>query len=133
MKQELIDYCQYLTDSMAYNDEIGFYYWPWLKDNNFEPEDCSHCGICTNGARLIAFKFNGYVAGYNIWMSESDMLIGHGCGGHDFAIVGDYIVDWWGWEYSKELFQPVNLKNEVVNEVYKIESSWNTHKFSDYR
>ena len=62
-----------------------------------------HCGICTNGARLVARKFGGTVVGYaggqnpTALAGKVKFLWGDGGTnwGHDFAVVGPFIVDWW--------------------------------------
>ena len=112
-KATLLAECFKLRELMAYDPQDGFYFWP--QDTGLLiPEHADKCGICTNGARLIAGKFGGYVAGYPIGPGDPQTLVGAVAGGHDFAVVGNFIVVWWGWEYEQSLESPVLLRAEGV-------------------
>ena len=52
------------------------------------------CTQCTASAMMIADRFGGSVWGYEI-PEEYENAIAADCGGHDFAIVGKYLVDYW--------------------------------------
>ena len=91
---------------MLYDETAGFYFWPNVATME-SPDYESQCGICTNGAKLIAKNFAGYVAGYLIHPEDPRTLVGADVYGHDFAVVGDFIIDWWGWEYAGSLEIPV--------------------------
>ncbi len=130
---ELFAECERLKRTMRYN-KIGFHYWPEVKVRRFVPEGPSECGICTNGAKIIAARFDGYVAGYTIHPDESRRLVGADCFGHDFAVVGNFIVDWWGWEYEQSIFHPViEIGSSVAAMAYKPVSEWQTFPHNDWR
>jgi len=65
------------------------------------------------------------VAGYAIDRDDPQTLIGADVGGHDFAVVGDFIVDWWAWEYERSLTTPVLARAEgIALGKYKPEQTW---------
>ena len=128
--EQLDNYCCYLTTVMDYDDKVGVYYWPHVGIIK-EPEDLCECGICTNGAILIAKFFKGSVFGYPI--SEGQTFVGYSAYGHDFAVVGDYIVDWWGWEYEKTISNPVIKISEGISKgYYKPQDLWFPNKKHNY-
>lgn len=123
----LVEECVRMRDSAQYEDDQGFSYWP----DADEPNDC---GTCTTGALLLARKFNGYVAGYHIEDSEPSRLIAHGHGGHDFAVIGGFIVDWWAWQYEESLTLPVvPIDSEIAALRYKPSGQWEVHPENDFR
>ena len=124
--EQLLEYCQWLTKTMAYDNEVGAYYWPHVGIIK-EPEDLCECGICTNAAILIAKKFNGYVVGYPVNMNFK--FVGHTAGGHDFAVIGDIIVDWWGWQYEKSLDSPIVIPPDNR---FKPANEWHLNKRHNY-
>jgi hypothetical protein len=82
--------------------------------------------ICTNSAMMVAHKFGGKVYGYDIDEGDSNELIGYSSGGHDFAVVGDYLVDWWAENVEcvgRAVLHLVNDK-ELINRIYKMPSEW---------
>ena len=82
----------------------------------------------------MAHKFGGYVAGYEIDAKEKTFLVGGNAGGHDFAIVGDFIVDWWGWYYEGLPEIPVLTRAAgVARGLYKPEQDWKTVPDLDFR
>lgn len=50
---------------------------------------------CTSSAMMIAYDFGGTVWGYEFDDNTDKNKIAFDCGGHDFAIVGKYLVDYW--------------------------------------
>jgi len=125
--------CEFLKTTMKYDSQVGLYYWPHVCEVE-EPEGPSECGICTNGAKLIAKKFGGFVAGYRIHPTESRTLIAADVYGHDFAVIGDYIVDWWAWEYDQSLEKPVIRRAEgIALGKYKPEFEWVVLAHNDFR
>lgn len=131
-KAELLAECRRLTQESKYNEEQGYSYWD-------TPKGEIQCGRCTNGALLIAEKFGGYVAGYlmdfqpKTWQSE---LVARDCGGHDFAIVGDYLVDWWAWDYEESIPEPVLhlvADAELIARKYLPRAEWEITPENDYR
>ena len=119
---QLMAYCSYLSSSSTYLTDPGCSVWPWVAHAHRK-----QCGICTHGARLVVEKFGGKVVGYSIHAHNNPDLVGHGCFGHDFAVVGPYLVDWWGWDYEEGIPRPVlHLKDdaELIRQKYKPESEW---------
>lgn len=55
-------------------------------------------GRCTNSARAIVDVLGGKVSGY-YHNNNPSSIIGEIEGGHDFAIIGNYLVDMWYPEY----------------------------------
>lgn len=90
---DLSAFCDKLHAIEIYDEEIGYSYW---QDGDSRIE----CGVCISGAKLIAQEFGGRVCGYPIPDESLAKLVGAKCGGHDFAVVGDSIVDWWGKFYE---------------------------------
>jgi hypothetical protein len=135
LKENIIGECQRMKRTMRYH-KIGFHHWPWVPVTHFVPEGPSECGICTNSARLLAFRFNGYVVGYPIGKSYSnrERLIGASSFGHDFAVISNFLVDWWAWAWEESLSQPVlSLSDPIVRARYKPASEWIMNRWSDYR
>ena len=129
----LLAECFKLTTSMDYDTKSGFSFWPHVEPLQ-NSEHSNQCGICTNGARLIAEKFGGFVAGYLINPEDSQTLVGANCFGHDFAVVGNFIVDWWGWEYEQSLESPVIFRAKgIALGKYKPESAWEVFPAHDFR
>src|SRR5579862_7975235 len=63
-----------------------------------EEHATAHCGEC---ARLVVEKFGGEIRGY--WAEDNpEAAAGHDGGGHDFALVGHFIVDPWLYHYYVE-------------------------------
>lgn len=124
LQLDLLTECKRLTALMDCFEEDGYYFWPHVEGLAREGFD-GKCGICTNGAKLIARKFHGFVAGYEIGEKDPQTLAGAIAGGHDFAVVGPFIVDWWAWEYDQSLDCPVILRSEGIHlGKYKPESAW---------
>jgi len=74
------------------------------------------------------------VAGYAIDRDDPQTLIGADAGGHDFAVVGVLIVDWWGWEYEQAVDCPVILRAEgIALGKYKPEQTWQVFPDNDFR
>lgn len=129
----LLAECFDLRRLMAYDEEGGFYFWPQVDAARMLGKG-DQCGICTSGARLMAEKFGGFVAGYAIDPEDPQTLVGAVAFGHDFAVVGDFIVDWWGWEYEQSLESPVIHRAEgIALGKYKPERLWEVHQSQDFR
>lgn len=134
LKAQLIAECVRLKEAMAYHDRIGVHYWPDVARELYEPEGPAECGICTNGARLIARKFNGMVAGYHIRSDEPRQLVAAVCYGHDFAVVENFIVDWWAWAFAEEIQDPVFTIEEGINSGrYKAQEFWSVNPHTEFR
>lgn len=130
--------CERLHRAERYHPRVGIAYWPEVTPDLTEPEGPGECGICTNGARLIARAFGGYVAGYPIESNypQRERLIAADCYGHDFAIVDDYLVDWWAWQYEQSLSVPVlhRIRDAaLISTKYKPEPAWVIHPANDFR
>lgn len=130
LHSRLMAYCQMLTDQSRYQESEGFHYWP--------PEvgagERDQCGVCTNGAILVARQFYGQVFGYKLPPESDPRLVGCDCFGHDFALVDEYLIDWWGWDYENSISRPVlHLKPDVelIRNKYKPRKEWEL--MYDYR
>jgi YHS domain-containing protein len=87
-----------------YDDDEGFSYWdhhdPKVLANDkvkqYRPEEWHRisCTQCTNSARILASKHNGAVFGYAV-DNPRDERIGAFSGGHDFSVIGEWLVDYW--------------------------------------
>ena len=122
LQDRLLAYCSFLSSSSVYLDDPGCSVWPWV-----EGEHRKQCGVCTHGAQLVAEKFGGKVVGYSVHPHDDPDLVGRGCFGHDFAVVGPYLVDWWGRDYEEGIPRPVlHLEEdaELIRRKYKPESEW---------
>lgn len=91
----------------------------------------SQCTQCTSSARVIASHFGGKVVGYQIEEGDSQTLVGSSSGGHDFAVVGPYVVDYWGLHVEETLPKGVFDRtdpsdSEAIKAYYKNESDWAT-------
>ena len=125
-ERALLAECCKLKKSLGYDERGGFFFWPHVGG--------VECGISTNGARLIARKFGGFVAGYAIDLEDRRSLVGADVFGHDFAVVGNFIVDWWGWEYERSLKSPVLSRAEgIALGKYKPERAWEVCPDDDFR
>jgi len=71
---------------------------------------------CTTGARWMAKRLNGAVWGYD-WDRNTTAAIGSDEGGHDFAIIGDFIMDPWAHGY---LGIKLTLKISSKQDAYEI-------------
>ena len=133
LESDLLAECTKLKSLMRYDEAAGFYFWPEVFGFRFS-DGANECGRCTNGAKLIAKKFGGFVAGHLITPEDSRSLVGADVFGHDFAVVGDFIVDWWGWEYEQSLLTPVLLRAKgVALGKYKPEEDWEVLPQQDFR
>lgn len=131
----LLSFCNYLTVTRNFHERVGVYYWPWVAKDLLEPEGPAECGICTNGALLVAQTFQGYVAGYPMMRDdEVKTLVGEKSGGHDFAVVGEFIVDWWAVAYDNSKEPPVMLVEEGIRRgLYKPRKDWRIFQRNDFR
>jgi hypothetical protein len=133
LESALLAECAKLKALMRYDETAGFYFWPNVAAME-SPDYESQCGICTNGAKRIAQKFGGYVAGYLIHPEDPRTLVGADVYGHDFAVVGDFMVDWWGWEYAGALEIPVISRAKAIAfGKYKPAEAWEVHPDHDFR
>jgi len=125
-EEELKAFAQKMYDDEAYDEEQGVSEWP--KSYRFNDEDFGdeliQCGRCTNGARLVAQRFLGQVYGYAC-EDNPEAEVGANCGGHDFAVIGDYIVDYWAHHFAGEsdvAVLPVN--SPEARKLYGPRSKW---------
>lgn len=124
---ELAQFAMSLFDDEVHNDEQGVAEWPRDKhrfsDEDFGDENIQ-CGKCTNSARLVAQRFGGKVFGYEC-RNNPGAKIGVDCFGHDFAVVGDYIVDYWAKHFAGESENSVIKRGtpEAIS-LYGPEENW---------
>ena len=86
-KAQIEKYLEDLSSGEYYDEEEGCHY---LRKGY-------QSGVCTDSSRLIAKKFGGKVFGYYFKDSDPNTFVGRrSASGHDFAVVGKYLVDWWG-------------------------------------
>jgi hypothetical protein len=81
--------------------------------------------ICTNSARMVAERFGGRVMGY--WHKDNPTAaLGEAEGGHDFAVVGDYLVDGWACYVDTRGPAVLHLTRDVANieRLYGDRSRW---------
>ena len=90
MKDDILEYMDQLFQSEVFDDNLEMSVWKSTPVGN----DLS-VTRCTSSAMLIADKFGGSVWGYEIIDDMYKDKIGYWSGGHDFAIVGKYLVDYW--------------------------------------
>jgi len=124
LRSELLQYCQHLSDTEQYDDEEGYHYWEVVLPGLGEPR--AQSGNCTNGARLIANKFGGVVMGYRVTDNPTETLCER-VGGHDFAIVGRFLVDWWAWQLPSAIAAPVldlDLDKHQIRRLYGDPNCW---------
>jgi hypothetical protein len=133
LERLLLAECHDLLVRMEYDEQEGFYYWPHIP-LPYHPDEPAKCGICTSGAIHIARKFSGFVAGYEIGSDEPETLVGALAGGHDFAVVGPFIVGWWGWEYDQALDSPVLPRMVgITSGKFKSQTQWSVFAPYDFR
>lgn len=92
-----------LFETEKYDEAEGYHYWDrpsGLKEERI-PSGC-----CTNSARLVANKFGGKVFGFAHQFNKT-AVVAKDCFGHDFAIVGDLLVDWWAFHFTGETDRPI--------------------------
>lgn len=132
--EQLAAYAKLLFDHEVYDEEEGCYRWPRAQyrfsDEDFGEEDIQ-CGRCTNSARLIAQHFKGQVFGYSC-DENPEAVVGRDCGGHDFAVVDGYLVDYWAHHFCGETNDPVlPVDSTEVFALYGPSSNWKL--MYDYR
>lgn len=88
-----------LTRNEQYDEQAGYHFWD-TPHPRFPDHPVTDTGTCTNGALLIARQFHGRVVGY-LNQDNPTSLIAPNSGGHDFAIIGDLLVDWWAVHVSE--------------------------------
>jgi len=124
MKGKLSDYLHQLEKDEIYDEDLEMSIW--------RVEGYSHdlsVTQCTSSAMLIADTFGGKVYGYSLDMEDNDSeKIGSDSGGHDFAIVGDYLIDYWGRYVNgdKKLKPVLHLKEDAkeIEKYYLPQSEW---------
>lgn len=106
-----------LTAREKYDAVEGRHYWQMT--NGALPS-----GICSVSAALVATRFNGQLFGYPIPAGSNPALVAESACGHDYAIVADQLVDWWGFTFEN-LPQPVlPLSHPLIRERYLPRQAW---------
>lgn len=93
MEKEILAYLEELSRLEKCKEPEGYHY---LETEQGELE--TFC--CTHTAILVAKKFNGRVFGYPIHEYDEN-IIGILSGGHDFAVIGNLIIDWWATKFEE--------------------------------
>ncbi len=129
-KESIQQYLDYLNDICYHNDgyeRSTFANMPYLSYYCISPI------TCTDSASLIASFFDGKVYGYFI-EEHDERIFGSASGGHDFAIVGNYLVDWWikyiEGDSERAIFDmndPADMK--YINEHYFDKDQWEDSSF----
>lgn len=78
---------------------------------------------CTNGARWLAYHLNGDVYGYSL-SDNPDATIGETSFGHDFCVVGDFIVDYWGRQFSEVETPGIHHRSRLDGSLYGNPDRW---------
>ena len=79
--------------------------------------------ICTNCARYLQGSLGGEVVGYE-YSENAEALIGRQEGGHDFLVVGGFIVDVWAAEaYGTSPTIPLQ-KTRLIRQLYGNPAHW---------
>lgn len=97
-RKQIEAYLKELTDSEhnSGNDDMAVF--KNLEGFDLCPRSSLDVVICTTSAMMVAAKFKGKVYGYQLYHDTPGYhkkLIAATCGGHDFAVVGSYLIDWW--------------------------------------
>lgn len=118
MLKEIETFLQHLLKTEQYDEQQSYSYWP--------VEGCPSVTCCTNGARLIATEFGGVIRGYSC-RSVEDPRVGAWSYGHDFAIVGQYLVDYWGAFVDECLPRAVfhlGSDADLITSLYGMPETW---------
>jgi hypothetical protein len=89
-KEKIQEFMKYLLATEIYSTGLEMSIWQHTPIGDNIPVT-----TCTHSARLLAHKFGGKVYGYLFPTPAKKELIGQVCDGHDFAVIGKYIVDYW--------------------------------------
>lgn len=90
-REEIQEFLDYLTASEYRDEAIDLPVFPNIFNFEFDMDVIR----CTSGAMMVAKKFDGKVFGYRFDDDNDEGKVAFNCGGHDFAIVGNFLVDWW--------------------------------------
>jgi hypothetical protein len=78
--------------------------------------------ICTNSAKMFQEEFGGRVVGYYA-EDNPEATMGADEGGHDFLVLGDLLIDWWGYDvYGTPLVLDIN--DPRVSQMYGKRELW---------
>jgi hypothetical protein len=125
---EITAFLDHLTDTEQFNEAECYHYWP--AGHPGAPADSpAYTGTCTVGAAIVAKRFGGSIWGYGENPAATVSPTGH-----DFAIVGMWLVDWWA--YNVEASTPkmiFNLETEgaLIASLYGPRKSWEPTPFCE--
>ena len=124
MEAKIESYLNHLQLTEHYDKEMEMSIW---KENPFI-YDLS-VTRCTSSAMLIALKFGGSVFGYEVDQEHPKTIIGFDCGGHDFCIVENFIVDYWAkYVNDPKLKAVIDMSNpanaEYIKNHYLDKAQW---------
>lgn len=95
MKTEIEAYLKHLSATEQYDEDLETSVW---NENPFAYD--LTVTRCTSSAMLIALKFGGVVHGYYVDQTDAETVTGYDCGGHDFCVVGNLLIDYWAKEVN---------------------------------
>lgn len=92
------------------------------------PDVSGWAACCTTSARIIASRFGGKVMGF-AGKDNPKAGILENCDGHDFAVLGHLLVDWWAHGYIGTHAYPRRIYNldtdaELIEKIYGDRSKW---------
>jgi hypothetical protein len=91
-REQLQEYADFLERDDYYDQEAGY-----SKFGSDPFGDMASVTCCAFSAQMFTLRFGGSVYGYFLDVDDPELECIHGywSQGHDFAIIGKYLVDWW--------------------------------------
>ena len=123
---DITAFLAHLTETEQYNEPEGYHFWP-AGYPGAPAGSPAYTGTCTVGAAIIAKRFGGSIWGY----SENPVATVSPTG-HDFAIVGVWLVDWWAFNVEGSAPKMIfNLETEadLIASLYGPSQAWEPTSF----
>ncbi len=126
MKEEIRKYLEHLSSIEAFDEEQQASIFREEEKEFIYPASIF---LCTNSALRVAHKFNGQVFGYDLQNKpQYKNKLAYDYYGHDFAVVGSFIVDWWAKNIDGQAFDILDMDNpedmEIIKEKYLPRAEW---------
>jgi hypothetical protein len=81
-------------------------------------------GQCTTSAKYLARMLGGIVVGYST-SKNPEAEVGRDLDGHDFVLIGDYLIDWWSHvAHGNPLILSRRSNSIRVRRLYGDPSTW---------